>query len=73
VKPLSVQQDIGIEEHDQEGRVLCLEYEHFYLVNVYVPNSGNDLKRLKLSPRVGFSFFRLFEKSGKNQAGSGLW
>ncbi len=38
---------IGIEKHDQEGRVLCLEFPAFYLVNVYVPNSGNDLKRLE--------------------------
>ncbi|MBT1451743.1 exodeoxyribonuclease III [Glaciecola sp. XM2] len=44
--PLSVTQDIGIEEHDQEGRVLCAEYEAFYLVTVYTPNSGNDLRRL---------------------------
>lgn len=37
---------IGIEDFDQEGRVLTLEFEAFYLVNVYVPNSGNELKRL---------------------------
>ncbi len=43
---LSVSKGIGIEQHDQEGRVLCLEYENFYLVNVYVPNSGSELKRL---------------------------
>ncbi|MBN1985803.1 MAG: endonuclease/exonuclease/phosphatase family protein, partial [Prolixibacteraceae bacterium] len=43
-KPLQVIPDIGIAEHDSEGRVLCLEYENFYLVNVYVPNSGSDLK-----------------------------
>jgi exodeoxyribonuclease-3 len=37
---------IGVEDFDQEGRVLCLEFDGFFLVNVYVPNSGNDLKRL---------------------------
>lgn len=37
--PLSVTYGIGIEEHDQEGRVITLEFEDFYLVNVYVPNS----------------------------------
>lgn len=37
---------IGVEEHMAEGRVLMTEYEHFYLVNVYVPNSGSGLKRL---------------------------
>ncbi|MEN8201780.1 MAG: exodeoxyribonuclease III [Bacteroidota bacterium] len=37
---------IGVEQHDQEGRVLSLEFDGFFLVNVYVPNSGNELKRL---------------------------
>ena len=37
---------IGIEEHDHEGRVVTLEYEKFYLVNCYTPNSQNELKRL---------------------------
>lgn len=45
-KPLNVTRDIGIEIHDTEGRVLCLEYDNFFLVNVYVPNSGSALKRL---------------------------
>ena len=43
---LSEQLGIGIEEHDQEGRVLTLEYDEFFLVNVYTPNSQNELKRL---------------------------
>jgi exodeoxyribonuclease III len=38
--------DMGIEEHDQEGRVIAVEYDLFYLVNVYVPNSGQALDRL---------------------------
>ena len=38
--------DIGVEEHDQEGRVVAVDFEHFTLVNVYVPNSGSGLKRL---------------------------
>ena len=37
-EPLSVSYGIGVEEHDHEGRVITLEYESFYLVNVYVPN-----------------------------------
>jgi exodeoxyribonuclease III len=45
-QPLKVLPDIGIAEHDNEGRVTTLEYENFFLVNVYVPNSGSDLKRL---------------------------
>ncbi len=45
-KPLSVTYDMGVEEHDQEGRVIAAEYADFYLVTVYVPNSGNELVRL---------------------------
>ncbi len=45
-EPLSVTPDMGIAERDTEGRVLCAEYENFYLVNVYVPNSGQKLERL---------------------------
>ncbi len=44
--PLSVTQGIGIEEHDTEGRVLTLEYEAFYFVNCYTPNSKRELARL---------------------------
>lgn len=46
VKPINVTVDINIEEHDQEGRVTCAEFTDFYLVTVYTPNSGNDLRRL---------------------------
>ena len=45
-KPLSVTKGIGIEEHDQEGRVLTCEYEDFYVVNCYTPNSKDGLLRL---------------------------
>ncbi len=44
--PLSVAYGIGIDEHDQEGRVITAEYETFYLVNAYVPNSKRELERL---------------------------
>lgn len=45
-EPLEVLKGIGIEEHDKEGRVLTLEFEDFYFVTVYTPNSQNELKRL---------------------------
>ena len=45
-KPLSVANGIGIQEHDQEGRVITLEYESFYLVTCYTPNSQSELARL---------------------------
>ena len=46
VKPLSVILDMGIDEHDHEGRVITVEFEDFHLVCVYVPNSQDGLKRL---------------------------
>ena len=45
-KPLSVSYGIGIPEHDNEGRVITLEYEDFYLLCVYTPNSKRELERL---------------------------
>jgi len=45
-KPLAVSYGLGIEEHDQEGRVITLEYEEFYFVTVYTPNSKQELERL---------------------------
>ncbi|MCD8109006.1 MAG: exodeoxyribonuclease III [Clostridiales bacterium] len=44
--PLSVSYGIGVEEHDHEGRVITLEFEQFYFLTVYVPNSQNELTRL---------------------------
>lgn len=46
IEPVSVSYDMGIEEHDKEGRIICAEYDKFYLVNVYVPNAQRDLARL---------------------------
>ena len=45
-EPISVSRGMGIDEHDHEGRVLTLEFEDFYLTDVYVPNSQDELKRL---------------------------
>lgn len=45
-EPLCVSYGIGIDEHDREGRVITLEYDNFYLVTCYTPNSQNELKRL---------------------------
>ncbi len=46
-EPINVTYGIGIEEHDKEGRVITLEYEDFYLVNCYTPNSKRELERLE--------------------------
>lgn len=46
-EPLNVEYGIGIEEHDKEGRVITLEFDKFYMVNCYTPNSGRELARLE--------------------------
>ena len=46
-KPINVKYGIGIEEHDKEGRVITLEFEKFYMVNIYTPNSKRELERLE--------------------------
>ena len=46
VKPKSVTSGINLAKHDDEGRVMTLEYDDFYLINVYTPNSKRDLSRL---------------------------
>ena len=45
-EPISVKYGMGIEQHDEEGRLITLEMENFYFITVYVPNSQNELKRL---------------------------
>lgn len=61
-EPISVTRDIGIDEHDTEGRVLCAEFDDFYLVNVYVPNSGSELKRLDYRQEWDKAFFNYLKK-----------
>ena len=46
LKPINVTYGIGIEEHDKEGRVITLEFDNFYMVNIYTPNSKRELERL---------------------------
>jgi exodeoxyribonuclease-3 len=47
IKPINASYGIGIEEHDKEGRVITLEFDEFYLVNCYTPNSKRELERLE--------------------------
>lgn len=47
IKPINVSYGIGIEEHDKEGRVITLEFDKFFLVNCYTPNSKRELERLE--------------------------
>lgn len=62
IEPLSISYGIGIDEHDSEGRVITLEYEHFFLVNVYVPNSGSELVRLDYRQTWDEAFFAFLKK-----------
>jgi exodeoxyribonuclease-3 len=66
-EPLSVSRDIGVEEYDKEGRVLHLEFEKFNLVNVYVPNSGNELKRLSYRQDWDKNFFAYLKNLEKKK------
>ncbi len=61
-KPLSVQYGIGVEEHDHEGRVITLEYENFYMITVYVPNSQDGLARLDYRMRWEDDFLAYIKK-----------
>lgn len=60
-KPISVTNDMGVAEHDTEGRVQCAEFDDFYLVNVYVPNSGNELVRLDYRKKWDTDFLSYLE------------
>jgi len=66
-KPLNVTYDIGVKKHDNEGRVITLELEKFYLVNVYVPNSGNGLVRLSYRKTWDKDFLKYLKKLEKKK------
>ena len=55
-EPIQVTYDMGLEEHDQEGRVITAEYPTFFLVTVYTPNSGEGLARLDYPERCDKEF-----------------
>jgi exodeoxyribonuclease III len=57
-QPISVEYDMGIPEHDMEGRVICAEYPEFYLITVYVPNSGSELLRLGYRQQWDIDFLK---------------
>ena len=57
-EPLNVTLGIGIEEHDSEGRVITAEFQDFYLVTVYTPNSQNELRRLPYRQQWDADFLR---------------
>tara|TARA_R110002012_G_scaffold318227_1_gene536159 strand:+ start:105022 stop:105789 length:768 start_codon:yes stop_codon:yes gene_type:complete len=66
-KAISIMNDMGVEEHDHEGRVLCAEYKNFYLVNVYVPNSGQKLERLDYRKQWDSDFLKYLKNLEKTK------
>lgn len=62
IKPLQVTFDIGIDIHDQEGRVITCEYDDFFLVTVYTPNSQNELARLDYRMQWEDDFLQYLKK-----------
>ena len=67
IKPIDVKYGIGIEKHDQEGRVITLEYKDFYLVNVYTPNSQRELVRLSYRQNWEDDFREYLKKLDKKK------
>ena len=66
-EPISVANGIGIDEHDHEGRVITLEYEGFYMVTVYTPNSQNELARLDYRMKWEDDFRAYLKKLEQNK------
>lgn len=66
-EPLNVLYGIGIEEHDQEGRVITLEFEDFYLTTVYTPNSQRELARLEYRMVWEDEFLKFLKNLEKNK------
>lgn len=65
--PLEVKYDIGLKEHDAEGRVITAEYPGFYLVNVYTPNSGAELLRLDYRQQWDKAFYDFLKELEKKK------
>ncbi len=66
-EPLKVSYDIGIAEHDNEGRVICAEYALFFLITVYVPNSGSELLRLDYRQKWDSDFLKYLKNLEKTK------
>ena len=66
-EPLSVSYGIGIEEHDKEGRVITLEFDKFYMITVYTPNSQNELARLSYRMEWEDAFLAYLKNLEKNK------
>ena len=67
VEPLSIQKDMGIHEHDKEGRVICAEFSDFYVITVYTPNSGSELARLDYRQQWDADFLKYLKNLEKSK------
>ena len=67
IEPINVSYGIGIEEHDQEGRVITLEFKNFYLVNCYTPNAQRELTRLEYRMKWEDDFREYLKKLDKTK------
>lgn len=72
-QPLHVTYGLGIEEHDQEGRVITLEFEKFYFITVYTPNSKRELERLDYRQVWEDAFRTYVNDLKKNKTSCDLW
>ena len=64
---------IGIEEHDKEGRVITLEFDEYYFVTVYTPNSQSELRRLEYRMKWEEDFLVLSSETAGEETGDLLW
>lgn len=67
IEPISVSYGLGIPEHDQEGRVITAEFKDFFLVNAYVPNSGQGLKRIDYRQKWDLDLLNYLKKLDGNK------
>lgn len=66
-EPISVSYGLGIEKHDREGRVITLEFDHYYVITVYTPNSQDELKRLDYRMEWEDDFLSYLKNLEKNK------
>ena len=66
--PIAVNEGLGDEEFDREGRVLTLEFDTYYVVNIYFPNSGDKLKRLDFKLRFNNTLLSFAQRLGRKKA-----
>ena len=67
IKPISVKYGMGIDEHDHEGRVITLEFDDFYMITVYTPNSQDELRRLEYRMKWEDDFLAYIKKLNKKK------